>query len=47
MGLYLKLSEQVIEGGDGLHRGCTALMVDMCNFKYTFLGFKYHIQPEE
>ena len=32
--LYFKFSEQVIKGSDGLYKGYTAPMVDMCNYEY-------------
>ena len=35
LGLYLKISEQVIEGGDRPYKSFTAPMVDMCNYEDT------------
>ena len=37
MGLYIKFSENIIIGGEGLYKGCSAPMVDLSNYEFKSL----------
>ena len=46
LGLYLKFSEHVIIGGDGLYEGWLAPMDDVTDYEFKYLTDKI-IKPEE
>ena len=40
LGMDLKFSENVMNGGEGPYKGCSASMVDVNNYKFKFLTKK-------
>ena len=46
LGLYLKFSENVIRGGEGPYKGCSAPMVDVNNYYFNIVTAKT-FKPEE
>ena len=46
LGLDLKFSENVIHGGEGTYKGCSAPMVEVSNYNFNTLTSKI-VKPEE